>query len=87
MQGLSREHGSATSSSTTRHVSACTRAANRMFLIIYVFAGVFELLKFEGLSHREVAETMGLSEKTVENHLTRALARNRNLRSGSKRGR
>jgi DNA-directed RNA polymerase specialized sigma24 family protein len=27
------------------------------------------------LSHREVAERMGISEKTVENHLTRALAR------------
>jgi RNA polymerase sigma factor (sigma-70 family) len=36
---------------------------------------VFELRKFEGLSHRDVAERMGLSEKTVENHLTRALAR------------
>jgi RNA polymerase sigma factor (sigma-70 family) len=36
---------------------------------------VFELRKFEGLSHREVAQCMGLSEKTVENHLTRALAR------------
>ncbi len=36
---------------------------------------VFELRKFEGLSHREVAHRMGLSEKTIENHLTRALAR------------
>ncbi len=36
---------------------------------------VFELRKFEGLSHGEVAKRMGLSEKTVENHLTRALAR------------
>jgi RNA polymerase sigma factor (sigma-70 family) len=36
---------------------------------------VFELLKIEGLSHREVAQRMGLREKTVENHLTRALAR------------
>ena len=36
---------------------------------------VFELRKLEGLSHREVAQRMGLSEKTVENHLTRALAR------------
>jgi RNA polymerase sigma-70 factor (ECF subfamily) len=36
---------------------------------------VFELRKFEGLSLREVAQHMGLSEKTVENHLTRALAR------------
>src|ERR1700730_12532139 len=36
---------------------------------------VFELRKFEGLSQRDVAARMGLSEKTVENHLTRALAR------------
>jgi RNA polymerase sigma factor (sigma-70 family) len=36
---------------------------------------VFELRKFDGLSHRDVARHMGLSEKTVENHLTRALAR------------
>lgn len=34
----------------------------------------FELRKFQGLSHREVAKHMGLSEKTIENHLTRALA-------------
>jgi RNA polymerase sigma factor (sigma-70 family) len=36
---------------------------------------VFELRKFDGLSHRDVAQKMGLSKKTVENHLTRALAR------------
>ena len=36
---------------------------------------VFELRKFEGMSNRDVAQRMGLSEKTVENHLTRALAR------------
>ena len=36
---------------------------------------VFELRKFDGLSHKEVARDMGLSLKTVENHLTRALAR------------
>jgi RNA polymerase sigma-70 factor (ECF subfamily) len=36
---------------------------------------VFELLKFEGLSHRDVAKRMGLSAKTVENHLTRAFGR------------
>lgn len=35
----------------------------------------FELSKFEGLSYREIAARMGLSEKTVENHLGRALAR------------
>jgi RNA polymerase sigma factor (sigma-70 family) len=36
---------------------------------------VFELRKFEGLSHREISLHMGISEKTVENHLTRALSR------------
>jgi RNA polymerase sigma factor (sigma-70 family) len=36
---------------------------------------VFELLKFEGLSHRDVAKRMQLSAKTVENHLTRAFGR------------
>jgi len=36
---------------------------------------VFELRKLEGLSHREVTQRMSLSEKTVENHLTRAIAR------------
>ncbi len=35
----------------------------------------FELRKFEELSQRAIAERMGISEKTVENHLTRALAR------------
>ncbi len=35
----------------------------------------FEMRKFEGLSHRDIAQRMGLSEKTIENHLTRALAR------------
>ncbi len=36
---------------------------------------VFEMRKFEGLSHRDVAQRMGLRIKTVENHLTRALVR------------
>ncbi len=36
---------------------------------------VFELRKFEGLSHKDIVRRMGLSTKTVENHLTRALAR------------
>lgn len=36
---------------------------------------VFELRKFDGLSYRDIASKLGLSEKTVENHLGRALAR------------
>jgi RNA polymerase sigma factor (sigma-70 family) len=36
---------------------------------------VFELRKLRGLSHDEIAEQMGISKKTVLNHLTRALAR------------
>jgi RNA polymerase sigma factor (sigma-70 family) len=35
----------------------------------------FELQKFEGLSQREIASQMGISERTVEKHLAKALAR------------
>lgn len=35
----------------------------------------FELCKFEGLSHREIAQAMNISEKTVEKHLAKALLR------------
>jgi RNA polymerase sigma-70 factor (ECF subfamily) len=34
---------------------------------------VFELSRREHKSNREIAEELGISEKTVENHLTRAL--------------
>lgn len=51
----------------------------RLRAIVAVLPGqcrrAFELCKFEGLSYRDVAQRMGLREKTVENHLTRALAR------------
>jgi RNA polymerase sigma factor (sigma-70 family) len=40
---------------------------------------VFELRKFEGLSNKDVAQRMGISDKTVENHLTLALARIREV--------
>lgn len=36
---------------------------------------VFELRKFQGRSHLEIAKKMGISQKTVINHLTRALAK------------
>lgn len=35
----------------------------------------FELQRFQGLSQREIAADMGISEKTVEKHLSKALAR------------
>lgn len=34
---------------------------------------VFELRKFDGQSHAEIAARMGLSTKTVERHLTKAI--------------
>lgn len=34
---------------------------------------VFELSRYEMKSHKEIAMLMGISEKTVENHLTKAL--------------
>jgi RNA polymerase sigma-70 factor (ECF subfamily) len=38
-------------------------------------ARAFRLQKFAGLSQREIAHEMGISEKTVEKHLANALAR------------
>jgi RNA polymerase sigma-70 factor (ECF subfamily) len=61
-----------------RQVSA-RQELGRLQAIVALLPGqcrrVFELLKFEGLTQREVAQHMGLCEKTVENHLTRALSR------------
>lgn len=34
---------------------------------------VFKLSRFEGKSHQEISEIMGISKKTIENHMTRAL--------------
>ena len=36
---------------------------------------VFELRKLEGMSQRETAQTLGISERTVEKHLAKAFAR------------
>lgn len=36
---------------------------------------VFELRKFDDLSHREIAQRLGIAEKTVEKHLAKALLR------------
>ncbi len=34
---------------------------------------ILQLSKFEGLSHKEIAESMGIAPKTVENQLARSL--------------
>ena len=34
---------------------------------------VFELIRYEGLTHREAAETLGVSIKTIENQMTLAI--------------
>jgi RNA polymerase sigma-70 factor (ECF subfamily) len=34
---------------------------------------VFEMSREQGLSHREIASTLGIAEKTVESHLSKAL--------------
>ncbi len=36
---------------------------------------VFELSRMENKTNREIAEALGISEKTVENHLTKAISR------------
>jgi len=36
---------------------------------------VFELRKIQGMSQREVAEALGISERTVEKHLAKAIGR------------
>lgn len=34
---------------------------------------VFKLSRFEGMSHKEIAEELNISTKTIENHITRAM--------------
>lgn len=39
---------------------------------------VFRLSRLEGKSHQEISDDMGISKKTIENHMTRALKTLRN---------
>ena len=34
---------------------------------------VFQLRRIEGSSHQEIADKLGISKKTIENHLTKAM--------------
>lgn len=51
----------------------------RLMQIIAALPGqcrrAFQLRKFDGLSQREIANVMGITEKTVEKHLAKALVR------------
>ena len=45
---------------------------------------VFIKSRFEGLTNKEIADTLGLSKKTIENHLNLALKEIRNMMEGDK---
>ena len=40
---------------------------------------IFQMSRYEGLANREIAEKLGISVKTVENHITAALSQLRRL--------
>jgi RNA polymerase sigma-70 factor (ECF subfamily) len=64
--------------SPERYVGARQELARLMKLIGRLPAQcrrAFELRTFEGMSQRQIAGTMGISEKTVEKHLAKALLR------------
>lgn len=45
---------------------------------------VFIKSRFDGLTNKEIADTLGLSKKTIENHLNLALKEIRNMMEGDK---
>lgn len=61
-----------------RRISA-RQELERLLQIIATLPGqcrrAFQLRKFDGLSQREIANVMGITEKTVEKHLAKALVR------------
>jgi RNA polymerase sigma-70 factor (ECF subfamily) len=75
--------------SPERYVGARQELARLMKLIGRLPAQcrrAFELRTFEGMSQRQIAGLMGISEKTVEKHLAKALLRVMNGMDDAKRG-
>jgi len=75
--------------SPERHVGARQELARLMKLVGRLPAQcrrAFELRTFEGMSQRQIAGAMGISEKTVEKHLAKALLRVMNGMDDSTQG-